>query len=105
MIYGFNDNKEKVEFKDAIIVSEIETTIASISGHTSFAKYIPLSSYQITGYQLIGFVGQKGGNGVILDDWNINSSNQELMLNFFNVSNSSRTDVTIEVKGLYIRVS
>jgi hypothetical protein len=105
MIYGFNDNKEKVEFKDAIIVHEIETTIASIPDHTSFAKYIPLSSYQIQGYQLIGFAGQKGGTGVILGDWNINSNTQELMLTFLNVTNSDRTDVTIEVKGLYVRVS
>lgn len=105
MIYGFNDSKEKVEFKDAIIVHEIETTIDSISAHTSVAKAIPLSSYQITGYQLIGFVGELGGNGVILNEWTISLPSQGLLLNFFNASDSNRTDVTIKVKGLYIRVS
>lgn len=105
MIYGFNDSKEKVEFKDAIIVHEIETTIASISAHASIAKSVPLSSYQITGYQFIGIVGQTGGNGVILNEWIITSEYQTLGLNFFNASNSDRTDVTIKVKGLYIRVS
>lgn len=105
MVYGFNDSKEKVEFQDAIIVHEIETTIASISAHASIAKQVPLSSYQITGYQFIGIVGQIGEAGVILHGWFITKEYKSLGLGFCNVSNSDKTDVTMKVKGLYIRVS
>lgn len=106
MIHLYIDTtKEKVELQEAVIVSDITTTIASIPAGTSWANYINKTDYEIDGYKLIGFVGQVGGNGVILCDWNIASSDQKLMLSFVNPMSTDRTNVTINVKGLYVKVA
>lgn len=103
-IYLYEETKEKVELQEAIIVRNIETTIASIPAHSTFAKYIDKADYNLAGYKLIGTVGQSGGTGVMLADWGIQQTDEDLRLTFANPMGTDRTNVTIKVKGLYVKI-
>lgn len=101
-MFGFRNNKEKFNLHNVIMVRDIETTIASIPAHSTFAKYIDKADYNLAGYTLVGIVGQSGGTGVMLADWGIQQTDEDLRLTFANPMSTDRTDVTIKVKGLYV---
>ena len=105
MIYGFNEKKEKVEIQDAVIMSTIQTTISSIHAGVSWANYIDAENYQIDGYKFLGIIGSDGGRGVIISDWAIVTLTQEqLMVNFYNPTGADRTNVNVNIYGLYVKV-
>lgn len=101
-MFGFKNNKEKFNLHNVIKVRDIETTITAIPAHSTFAKYIDKTAYNLAGYTLVGIVGQSGGTGVILADWGIMQGDEDLRLTFANTMSTDRTNVTITVKGLYV---
>lgn len=101
-MFGFKNNKEKFNLHNVIVVRDIETTITAIPAHTTFAKYIDKADYNLAGYTLVGICGQHGGTGVVLTEWGIQQSDEDLMLNFANPMTTDRTNVTIKVQALYI---
>ena len=104
MIHGFDDStKEKVQFKDAVIISDIETTYASVPSGSSFANYINAQDYMIDGYDFLGIVRWSGDLRLAIASIIVSSSDNKLGITVMNVSGTDALNATIKMKGLYVK--
>ena len=104
MIHGFDDStKEKVQFKDAVIISDIETTYTSVPSGSSFANYINAQDYMIDGYDFLGIVRWQGDIRLAITSINVSSSDNTLGVTVMNVSSTDALNATIKMKGLYVK--
>ena len=104
MIHGYDDTtKEKVAFEDAVIISEIQTTYASVPSGSSFANYINASDYMIDGYDFLGIVRWTGDIRLAITSINVISSDNTLGITVVNVSGTDALNATIKMKGLYVK--